>query len=122
MDKLIFVVDDEKDIRELVSVNLKLHGFKIKEFENGNSMLENIKDIKPDLIILDVMMPGIDGITICNILKNNEKTSNIPVILLTVKGQIADIEDGFKSGADFYIVKPFSPLNLVEKVMKILKD
>jgi DNA-binding response OmpR family regulator len=122
MDKLIFVVDDEKDIRELVSVNLKLHGFKIKEFENGNSMLENIKDTKPDLIILDVMMPGIDGITICNILKNNVKTSNIPVILLTVKGQIADIEDGFKSGADFYIVKPFSPLNLVEKVMKILKD
>jgi len=122
MDKLIFVVDDEKDIRELVSVNLKLHGFKIKEFENGNSMLENIKDTKPDLIILDVMMPGIDGITICNILKNNVKTSNIPVILLTVKGQIADIEDGFKSGADFYIVKPFSPLNLVEKIMKILKD
>lgn len=121
MEKLVFIVDDEKDIRELISVNLKLYGFKTKEFSNGNSMLEYIKNTKPDLILLDVMMPGIDGINVCKILKSNEETLKIPVMLLTVKGQISDIENGFKAGADFYVTKPFSPSKLIEKIMDIFR-
>ncbi len=116
MEKLIFVVDDEEDIRELISENLKRYGFKVKEFPDGSTLLKELPKLKPDLIIMDIMMPEINGLEACSIIKKNSETSNIPIILSTVKGQIKDIESGFKSGADAYIVKPFSPSKLIEKV------
>ena len=115
-EKLIFVVDDETDIRALVSENLRIYGYKTREFPEGNSLLKEITKTKPDLIILDIMMPGIDGLEVCKILKNKKETFDIPIILLTVRGQINDIEEGFKAGANAYIVKPFSPSRLIEKV------
>lgn len=118
--KLVFVVDDEADIRALVLENLRINGYNTKEFSEGRSLLKEVTRTKPDLIILDIMMPGIDGLEVCKILKNKKETYDIPIILLTVKGQINDIETGFKVGANAYIVKPFSPSRLIEKVEEII--
>ncbi|HDT15473.1 MAG TPA: response regulator [Firmicutes bacterium] len=88
---------------------------------NGRQAIDQAKKTVPDLIILDVMMPEMDGLEACKVLKTDKATSSIPVILLTAKGQITDIEKGFKSGADAYVVKPFSPARLMEKVEEIFE-
>jgi CheY-like chemotaxis protein len=88
---------------------------------NGAEAIKVAQRVMPDLIILDVMMPEMDGLDACKNLKRDKLTSAIPVILLTAKGQITDIEKGFKSGADAYVVKPFSPARLIEKVEEIFE-
>lgn len=121
--KLVFVVDDEKDIRELLSVNLNAAGFNVVEISDGAELLkmcDNFEE-KPDIIIMDIMMPGIDGFTACSILKRNEKYKDVPILILTIKGHINDIEMGFKSGADGYIVKPFTVKRVLEKIDAIIK-
>ncbi len=120
MSKIIFFVDDEKDVRELIEVNLKNYGFKAYGFENSLKMLEMLSKTKPDLIILDVMMPKMDGLETSRILKNNPETKDIPILLLTVKGSIDDIESGFKAGVNSYMIKPFSPSRLIEKVKELI--
>ncbi len=120
-EKLITIVDDEEDIVELVSHHLKREGFKVKEFHNGRDFLSYIESIMPDLAVLDIMLPGIDGLEICRILKNRNATSSIPIIMLTAKASEADVVVGLELGADDYIVKPFSPRELVARVKTVLR-
>jgi len=121
MNKLIAVVDDEADIVELITHHLKKEGFKVRGFYDGESLLTFIKDNPPDLVILDLMLPGIDGLEVCRTLKVNERTSSIPIIMLTAKGTETDIVVGLELGADDYIVKPFSPRELIARVKAILR-
>lgn len=121
MSKVIAIVDDEEDIVELVSHHLKREGFRVKEFHNGREFLSYIESIVPDLVLLDIMLPGIDGLDICRILKNKNKTSKLPIIMLTAKGTEADIVVGLEMGADDYIVKPFSPRELTARVKSLIR-
>ncbi len=121
MSKVIAIVDDEEDIVDLVSHHLKREGFRVKEFHNGREFLSYIESVVPDLVLLDIMLPGIDGLDICRILKNKNKTSNLPVIMLTAKGTEADIVVGLEVGADDYIVKPFSPRELTARVKSLIR-
>ncbi len=120
-EKLITIVDDEEDIVDLVSHHLKREGFKVKEFHNGRDFLSFLESVAPDLAVLDIMLPGIDGLEICRILKNKNSTSSIPIIMLTAKASEADIVVGLELGADDYIVKPFSPRELVARVKTVLR-
>lgn len=120
-EKLITIVDDEEDIVELVGHHLKREGFKVKEFHNGRDFLSYIESVQPDLAVLDIMLPGIDGLEICRILKNKTSTSTIPIIMLTAKASEADVVVGLELGADDYIVKPFSPRELVARVKTVLR-
>ena len=120
-EKLISIVDDEEDIVDLVSHHLKREGFKVKEFHNGRDFLSFLESVVPDLAVLDIMLPGIDGLEICRILKNKNSTNSIPIIMLTAKASEADIVVGLELGADDYIVKPFSPRELVARVKTVLR-
>lgn len=120
-EKLITIVDDEEDIVKLVSHHLKREGFKVKEFHNGRDFLSYISSVVPDLAVLDIMLPGIDGLEICRILKNKSSTSSVPIIMLTAKASEADVVVGLELGADDYIVKPFSPRELVARVKTVLR-
>ena len=119
--KKILIVDDQKEIRRLVDITLKVEDYQILQAESGEEAIEIVKAEKPDLIIMDIMMPGgIDGLEATRILKNDPETRECPVIMLTAKGQQADREKGFEAGADDYFAKPFSPLALIKKVAEIL--
>lgn len=120
-DNIIAIVDDEEDIVELVSHHLKREGFKVKEFYNGRDFLSYIESVVPDLAVLDIMLPGIDGLEICRILKSKARTSSLPIIMLTAKATEADVVVGLELGADDYMVKPFSPRELVARVKTILR-
>jgi len=120
-DNVIAIVDDEEDIVELVSHHLKREGFKVKEFYNGRDFLSYIESVTPDLTVLDIMLPGIDGLEICRILKSRNRTASIPIIMLTAKATEADVVVGLELGADDYMVKPFSPRELVARVKSILR-
>ena len=117
----ILVVDDEEDIRELVELNLSHEGFKVLLCETGEEALEKAGSELPDLIILDLMLPGIDGLEVCKKLKSNMKTENIPVVMLTAKGEESDVVTGLEVGADDYITKPFSGKVLVARVRRLLR-
>ena len=120
--KKILIVDDRPEVRELVEVTLRAGDYQIFQAESGESAVEVARAEKPDLIIMDIMMPGgIDGIEATRILKNDPRTKECPVIMLTGKGQEADKEKGFEVGADDYFVKPFSPLELLKKVEEFLE-
>jgi len=121
MEKLIAIVDDEKDIVDLVKHHLKREGYKTKEFYNSRDFLLYIESITPDLIILDIMLPGLDGLEVCKLLKGKKSTSSIPIIMLTAKGTEADIVVGLEIGADDYIIKPFSPRELVARIKTVLR-
>ena len=120
-EKLITIVDDEEDILELVGHHLKREGFKVKEFHNGRDFLSFLESVVPDLAVLDIMLPGIDGLEICRMLKSKTSTSSVPIIMLTAKASEADIVVGLELGADDYIVKPFSPRELVARVKTVLR-
>ncbi|MFQ6083911.1 MAG: response regulator [Candidatus Aminicenantia bacterium] len=117
----VLVVDDEKDIIELVRYNLEKEGFKVISATDGEKALEIISKEEPELIILDLMLPGIDGLEVCRVLKRNDQTSSIPIIMLTAKGEETDIVVGLELGADDYITKPFSPRVLLARVKAVLK-
>jgi DNA-binding response OmpR family regulator len=121
MGKLITVVDDEADIVELVSVNLKKAGFRVEGFYNATDLLSFIKKKIPDLIVLDLMLPDADGFEVCKNIKNQDKYSGIPVIMLTAKGEEVDKILGLEIGADDYVTKPFSPRELVARVKAVLR-
>lgn len=117
----ILVVDDEKDILELIEYNLSKEGFTVDCVESGEAALEFLKKIRPSLIVLDIMMPGIDGLGVCKALKRDDKYSNIPIIMLTAKGEDIDIVTGLELGADDYITKPFSPKVLIARIRTALR-
>ena len=113
--KHILVVDDEADIVELVSYNLKKEGFGVDSALNGETALGKIRKGKYDLVVLDLMLPGIQGMELCRILRNDPKTETLPIIMLTAKGEEVDKILGLEMGADDYIAKPFSPRELVQE-------
>src|SRR4030067_2802119 len=119
--KHIFVVDDEADLVKLVTYNLKKEGFLVDSAQDGEKALAKVKKGKYDLIILDLMLPGLQGMELCRIIRNDPKTSSLPIILLTAKGEEVDRVLGLELGADDYITKPFSPRELVARVKAVLR-
>jgi len=119
--KQIIVVDDEVDLIELLSYNLKKEGFIVDSASDGETALAKIKNGKYDLVVLDLMLPGVQGLEICRILRNNPKTARMPVIMLTAKGEEVDRIIGLEMGADDYMTKPFSPRELVARVKAVLR-
>jgi DNA-binding response OmpR family regulator len=117
----ILVVDDEEDIRELVELNLRREGYGVLTCETGEQALERAFKEMPDLIVLDLMLPGIDGLEVCRRLKTDAKTRRIAVVMLTAKGEEADIVTGLELGADDYVTKPFSGKVLVARVRRLLR-
>ena len=115
-NNLILVVDDEEDIRELVRYNLNKIGIETSGAGTGERALELAREEHPALIVLDLMLPGIDGLDVCRILKNDARTEDICIIMLTAKGEEADIVRGLEIGADDYITKPFSPSILTARI------
>ena len=119
--KHILIVDDEADLVELVSYNLKKEGFTVDSASGGEAALTKMRKDKYDLVILDLMLPGIQGLELCRILRNNPKTAGLPIIMLTAKGEEVDRILGLEMGADDYITKPFSPRELVARVRAVLR-
>ncbi|MGQ9456226.1 MAG: response regulator [Armatimonadota bacterium] len=117
----VLVIDDEEDISRLVEHHLNAEGYIVLRAANGEEGIATAKTEKPDLIILDLMLPGIDGLDVCRILKRGEATAKIPIIMLTAKSDEADIVAGLELGADDYVVKPFSPKVLVARVRTALR-
>jgi two-component system phosphate regulon response regulator PhoB len=119
--KTVLVIEDERDLVELISFNLEKEGYRVMTALDGTMGLETARSHAPDLIILDLMLPGLTGIEICKILKKNEKTARIPVIMLTAKGEEIDRVVGFEVGADDYMVKPFSNRELMLRIKAVLR-
>ncbi len=117
----ILVVDDEDDIRELVALNLDREGYKVLACETGEHALAMVRSKTPDLVVLDLMLPGIDGLEVCKRLKTDPSLRHIPVVMLTAKGEESDIVAGLELGADDYITKPFSGKVLVARVRRLLR-
>ncbi|MFZ5944748.1 MAG: response regulator transcription factor [Bacillota bacterium] len=120
MTKKILIVDDEPSLRFLISSALEDEGYYISEAADGLEAYDLIRKQKPDLIILDVMMPGMTGIELCEKLKKDLVTKNIIILMLTAKGQLQDKIESEKVGADYYLRKPFSPIGLLEIVDGLL--
>jgi two-component system alkaline phosphatase synthesis response regulator PhoP len=121
VDTTILVVDDEEDILELVKVNLLREGYKVIIAADGEEALKLARAQMPSLVILDLMLPGMDGLEVCRILRGDPKTEHIPVIMLTAKSGESDIIVGLEVGADDYVTKPFSPKVLVARVKRVLR-
>jgi two-component system phosphate regulon response regulator PhoB len=116
----ILVADDDLDIRDLVAFKLEQAGFDVTAVDNGLAALSAARQDPPDLVVLDVMMPGMSGIDVCRELRGDPTTATLPIILLTARAQEGDVEIGFGAGADDYVVKPFSPRELVSRVEALL--
>ena len=121
MGKRIAVVDDEPDIIHLVTIHLKKAGYSVDSFLNGSSLLKSLPTSIPDLVILDLMLPDLDGFDVCRMMKSNQSYESIPIIMLTAKGQEADKVTGLELGADDYLTKPFSPRELLARVKAVLR-
>jgi two-component system, OmpR family, alkaline phosphatase synthesis response regulator PhoP len=117
----ILVVEDEEDIRELVSYNLLKEGYQVAGVASGEDALKAVEAKTPDLVLLDIMLPGLDGLKVCRKLKDDPKFASIPVIMLTAKGEEPDVVAGLNMGADDYVTKPFSPKVLLARVQAVLR-
>ena len=117
----IYIVEDEPDLRDALAYNFENEGFKVKTFADGESSLEAINTNKPDLLILDIMLPGMSGLDVCREIRSKQSLSDIAVIMLTAKGEEIDRIVGFELGADDYVTKPFSVRELILRVKVILK-
>lgn len=120
-NKKVLIVDDEEHIRELIKFNLKKEGYDTDVAVNGTEALKIIREIKFDLILLDLMLPEIDGLEVCKEIRRNEETSDIPVMMITAKGEEFDKVLGLELGADDYITKPFSIRELMARVKALLR-
>jgi len=116
----ILVVDDEVNITQILEFSIGAEGYEVIAAQNGEEAIDKARREQPDLIILDIMMPIIDGYEACRILKANPLTKHIPVILLTAKGRDIDKRLGYEVGATDYIIKPFSPNKLIDRIHKLL--
>lgn len=121
MSRKILVVDDEPDALELVAYNLKQAAFSVVTAKDGAEALEKVRSTSPDLIVLDVMLPQMDGFALCRVFKNAPATAGIPIIMLTAKAAEIDRVLGLELGADDYLTKPFSPRELVLRIKKLLE-
>jgi two-component system, OmpR family, alkaline phosphatase synthesis response regulator PhoP len=117
----ILVVDDERDILELVRYNLEKEGFKVSCVLSGYDALAAVQEAPPDMILLDLMLPDLDGLDVCRRLKEEEKTRQVPIVMVSAKGEDTDIILGLEMGADDYITKPFSPKILLARIRSVLR-
>ncbi len=121
MSQSILVVDDEPDIRRLVVLHLEREGFRCRTAGTGPDALREAKAAVPDLVVLDLMLPGLDGLEVCRRLRSEASTAGVPIIMLTAKADEVDRVVGLEVGADDYVVKPFSPKELVARVRAVLR-
>jgi phosphate regulon transcriptional regulator PhoB len=117
----IVIIEDESDILEVIAYNLKREGFEVFESQDGEDGLLKIEKHAPDLVILDLMLPTIDGIELCRKLKSDPVTRSVPIIMVTAKGEESDIVLGLGVGADDYVTKPFSPKELIARVKAVIR-
>jgi DNA-binding response OmpR family regulator len=116
----VVVADDDADIRDLVAFKLEAAGMDVVAVADGAAALEACQHVPPDLVILDVMMPGMSGLDVCRALRDSIGLAQVPVILLTARAQESDVAQGFDAGADDYVVKPFSPRELAARVNAVM--
>jgi two-component system phosphate regulon response regulator PhoB len=121
MNELITIVEDEDDIRALVCAGLRRERFRVREFSDGKGFLSSLRSERPDLVVLDLMLPDTDGFTICRGMRADRALASIPVIILTARAEEADRILGLELGADDYVVKPFSPKELAARVKAVLR-
>jgi len=117
----VLVVDDERDILELVKYNLDREGYHVTVVATGEDALAAARTKTPDIVVLDLMLPGVDGLEVCRRLKGDPKTRNIPIVMLTAKGDEADVVTGLELGASDYVTKPFSPRVLTARIRAVLR-
>ena len=117
----ILVVDDEPDILELIRYNLTRNNYDMTGVASGEEAFASVRTSPPDLVVLDLMLPGVDGLEVCRRLKNDGRTADIPVIILSAKGEEADVVTGLELGADDYLTKPFSPRVLLARIKAVLR-
>ncbi len=121
MKERILVVDDEDDILELISYNLEKEGYIVESVKTGERALSTAQTRVPDAVILDLMLPGLDGVEVCRRLKADAKTRHVPVVMLTAKSEDTDVVSGLEVGADDYVTKPFSPKVLIARLRAVLR-
>lgn len=121
MAEVVLIADDDPDVARAVEINLSLEGYEVHLAADGDEALQQAFELQPDLVVLDVVMPGKDGLEVCQALRADPRTANTPVVLLTAKSQAADKVAGFGAGADDYVVKPFEPQELVARVTGVLR-
>tara|TARA_B100000941_G_scaffold96834_1_gene67487 strand:+ start:115 stop:795 length:681 start_codon:yes stop_codon:yes gene_type:complete len=121
MTHKLFIVEDEPDLRDTLKYNFENEGFKVKAFSSGESFLDILQKNKPNLVILDLMLPGLSGLDICRELRSNDNYAGIGVVMLTAKSEEVDRIVGFELGADDYVTKPFSVRELILRVKVLLK-
>jgi len=121
MTSKVFIVEDEPDLRDTLTYNFESEGFTVESFSNGESFLEALEKTIPNLVILDLMLPGISGLDVCRELRSNENHNNIAVVMLTAKSEEIDRIVGFELGADDYVTKPFSVRELILRVKVLIK-
>ena len=119
-DRTVLVIDDDPVILRLLEVNFEMEGFTVVTAGDGEAGLEAARSSQPDVIVSDVMMPKLNGLELVQALKADESTASIPVVLLSAKAQVADVRAGIDAGADDYVTKPFEPLDLVDRVNRLL--
>ena len=119
--KTILVVEDEEDILELVTYNLTREGYKVVPKKTGEAGLDAARKLKPDLVVLDLMLPGLDGLEVCRLMKRDPSTERVPIVMFTARGEEADVVAGLELGADDYITKPFSPRVMVARLKAVLR-
>ena len=117
----ILVVDDEEDLLELIDYNLTKEGYRVRCVASGEEAIEVAQEVLPDLIVLDLMLPGVVGLDVCKQLKSDPKTQHIPVVMLTAKSEESDVVAGLELGADDYVTKPFSPRVLIARIRTVLR-
>lgn len=121
MNKIILVIEDQPEIRKLICMTMDYDGFEIHEADNGDTGLKMIKALRPGVVLLDVMMPGLlDGFQVCERVRADPEIAATPIVMLTARGQQSDIEAGKRAGCNDYLTKPFSPLQLIETVERLL--
>ncbi len=117
----VLVIEDEPDIREVMVYNLSREGYRVLEAKDGEKGLEKARREAPDLILLDLMLPSLDGVEVCRLLRSDPLTQAVPVIMVTAKSEESDVVLGFGVGADDYVAKPFSPKELMARVGALLR-
>lgn len=117
----IVIIEDEPDISEVIRYNLERDGYQVYSAEDGEEGLQSVREIVPDLVLLDLMLPGMDGLEVCRQIRADERTQQIPVIMVTAKGDERDVVAGLDLGADDYVAKPFGPRELVARVRALLR-
>jgi two-component system, OmpR family, phosphate regulon response regulator PhoB len=120
--KRVLIVEDQTDIRKLIRMTLEFEDYDIHEAGDGVAGLSKARDVRPDVVLLDVMMPGaMDGLQVCQAIRQDPALRHVKVVLLTARGQARDRESGTSAGADEYLVKPFSPLQLIDTIEALLQ-